>query len=91
MARFLDNARIGRVHGQAFELGGRKVITMYHPAAALRNPALKDAMLADFANLGSIINKLSPTPQELPATSDTAIPPEKKEEESGPLEQLTLF
>lgn len=91
MARFLDNARIGRVHGQAFELGGRKVITMYHPAAALHNPALKDTMLADFTHLGSIISKLSPTPQELPATSNTTIPPEEKEEEPGPLEQLTLF
>ncbi|HQN68566.1 MAG TPA: uracil-DNA glycosylase, partial [Anaerolineaceae bacterium] len=62
MARFIENARIGRIHGQAFEIEGRKVVTMYHPAASLHNPALKNTMLADFAKLGGIIKKLSPTP-----------------------------
>lgn len=92
MARFIEDARIGRVHGQAFEIEGRKVVTMYHPAASLHNPALKDSMFADFARLGGIIKKLSPTPNAVPTTVEIANSPENKEEEesSAPV-QLTLF
>lgn len=91
MARFFDDARIGRIHGQAHEIEGRKVVTMYHPAAALHNPALKDVILADFSKLGSIIRKLSPTPKEIPAQPDVLNPPEIKEEKFSPPEQLSLF
>ena len=91
MARFIEDARIGRIHGQAFEIEGRKVVTMYHPAAALHNPALKDSILADFAKLGSIIKKLSPTSNAVPATVEVKSPPEKEEEEPDSPVQLTLF
>jgi len=92
MARFIENARIGRIHGQAFEIEGRKVVTMYHPAASLHNPALKDSMIADFSKLGSIIKKLSPTPNAVTAPVEVKSPPENKEEEEpdSPV-QLTLF
>ncbi|HQL91955.1 MAG TPA: uracil-DNA glycosylase [Anaerolineaceae bacterium] len=91
MARFIENARIGRIHGQAFEIEGRKVVTMYHPAASLHNPALKNTMLADFAKLGGIIKKLSPTPNSVPATVEVKSPPENTEEEPDAPVQLTLF
>ena len=91
MARFIENARIGRIHGQAFEIEGRKVVTMYHPAASLHNPALKNTMLADFAKLGGIIKKLSPTPISVPATVEVKSPPENSEEEPDTPVQLTLF
>ncbi|MGH2581735.1 MAG: uracil-DNA glycosylase family protein, partial [Anaerolineales bacterium] len=34
MARFLPNARISQVHGQAMKVRGRTIVPMYHPAAA---------------------------------------------------------
>ena len=91
MARFIEDARIGRIHGQVHELEGRKVVTMYHPAAALHNPALKDVILADFAKLGSIMERLSPTPKEVPATPGMTNSPETEEEELSPPGQLSLF
>lgn len=91
MARFIDDARIGRIHGQVHEIEGRKVVTMYHPAAALHNPALKSVILSDFAKLGSIMMKLSPTPKEVPATLSITNPPETEEEELSPPGQLSLF
>lgn len=91
MARFILDARIGRIHGQVHDIEGRKVVTMYHPAAALHNPALKDTILSDFSKLGSIIRKLSPTPQEIPAQPNIINPPEIEEEELSPLGQLSLF
>lgn len=91
MARFIEDARIGRIHGQSFNIEGRTVVTMYHPAAALHNPALKDAMLADFSKLGSIIKKHSPTPNEVTAKKIEPTPTESKEEEPSPPGQLSLF
>jgi uracil-DNA glycosylase family 4 len=38
MARFLPNARISDVHGQSYQLKGRTIVPMYHPAAALHQP-----------------------------------------------------
>jgi len=51
MARFLPNARISEMHGQAVSVRGRLVVPMYHPAAALHQPALRPIVVADFAKL----------------------------------------
>jgi uracil-DNA glycosylase family 4 len=55
MARWFADARITRIHGQAAEFEGRTVIPMYHPAAALRNPALRAVMKQDFALLPALL------------------------------------
>ncbi len=38
-------------HGRFYEVNGRTYFMSYHPAAALRNPELKDVMRADFEKL----------------------------------------
>src|SRR5450759_1270972 len=48
MAKFLPNARISDVHGQAAWVKGRLVVPMYHPAAAFHPPRLKPALKKDF-------------------------------------------
>lgn len=40
-------------HGKIFELGDYKFMGTYHPAAALRNPAWKEMMVADLKYLRS--------------------------------------
>lgn len=55
MAHFLPNAKISVVHGRSAWVNGRLIIPMYHPAAALHQPALKDAIVADFKNLPAIL------------------------------------
>lgn len=51
MARYLPNARISDVHGQARWVGDRLIVPMYHPAAALHQPSLKGAVIEDFGRL----------------------------------------
>ena len=51
MARFLPSARISDSHGQPVWQGGRLIIPMYHPAAALHQPTLKTTLERDFSRL----------------------------------------
>ena len=51
MNRFFPGAKISAVHGQMGKVGGRFVIPMFHPAAALHQAALKPSILGDFAKL----------------------------------------
>jgi DNA polymerase len=39
------------------KVGERYIIPMYHPAAALHQPALKPSILADFAKLPDQLNE----------------------------------
>lgn len=75
MARYLPNARISAIHGQARRVGGQWVVAMYHPAAALHQMALRQDIEADFRKLPQIIAQ---------ANQDETSEPEKPE-------QLNLF
>jgi uracil-DNA glycosylase family 4 len=61
MATFLPGARIGQVHGTSTpadpETGARDalVFAMYHPAAALRTPALERESFDDIARVPSVL------------------------------------
>jgi len=82
MARFLPNAKISEVHGQAYKIKGRLVVPMFHPAAALHQPSLKISVERDFARLPELIAKASET-----ADIKEEKPPENKSEPT----QLSLF
>lgn len=56
MAKFMQGVKITAVHGQMRTVGGRHVIAMFHPAAALHQAALKPLLLADFARLPELLN-----------------------------------
>jgi DNA polymerase len=64
MARFFPGARISAIHGRARQIGGRTVVAMYHPAAALHQPSLRAAVEADFATLGPLLKTASAPPAE---------------------------
>jgi uracil-DNA glycosylase family 4 len=57
MGKFMPNARISEVHGQPAWLRGRLIIPMYHPAAALHQPALKTTVERDFSKLADFIQQ----------------------------------
>ncbi len=56
---FFPGERISRVHGAPRQLGDRTYLPLYHPAAALHNPGLRDTLLEDFLTIAKLINPLS--------------------------------
>jgi DNA polymerase len=78
MARYFPNARISTIHGQAGWVNERLVVPMYHPAAALHQPSLREVVKADFAQLPGLIQQA----METQAVGDD--PPEEPQ-------QLNLF
>jgi DNA polymerase len=51
LQRYLPGARISEAHGRLRRSGGRFVLPMYHPAAALRSTALRETLTQDFRAL----------------------------------------
>jgi uracil-DNA glycosylase family 4 len=85
---------ITKVRGtpQVHELGGRTVflLPLFHPAAALRTPAVKETLRADFATIPELLQRPLPGPApsaeeiaEAEAGDDPAPPP--------PADQLGFF
>jgi len=58
MARWFPQAKITQIHGQVQEIKpGRLVMAMFHPAAALRNPAWRTAFEQDIQRLPGLIRQ----------------------------------
>jgi DNA polymerase len=85
---------ITKVRGtpQVHELGGRMVylLPLFHPAAALRTPAVKETLRADFATIPELLRR--PLPDPVPSAEELA----EAEEEGGttpppPSDQLGFF
>jgi len=55
MAKFFGQVKISQIHGMMRKIGQRYVVAMYHPAAALHQPALKNTLLDDFSKLKKYI------------------------------------
>jgi uracil-DNA glycosylase len=70
MGRFFANAKISAIHGQAKWIGGRLIVAMYHPAAALHQPALKATLLNDFANLPRFLEQAAKAVQPKPSAPE---------------------
>ena len=56
MNYFLPFAKISRDHGKVFEVDGRRIVPLYHPAAALRATAVLNDLRADFKKLPEIVS-----------------------------------
>jgi uracil-DNA glycosylase family 4 len=83
MAKFFPGAKISAIHGQAKRIGGRIVVAMYHPAAALHQQSLRQTLVDDFQRA---------IPAALAEAAKMAPPPKKQEQdEEKPPEQLSLF
>ncbi len=55
MANFFEDVKISQVHGMMKRVGDTFVIPMFHPAAALHQPALKPAIREDFSKLPKLL------------------------------------
>ena len=70
MGTFLPGESISRVHGKPRSVGGVTVFPMFHPAAALRSPSLRPALVADFAALAIFLATAPAVPVEPPKPAD---------------------
>lgn len=66
MARYFPKARISAIHGQASVVNGRMIVAMYHPAAALHQPSLREVIKADFGRLPEYIDQALPADVQPP-------------------------
>ena len=61
---------ITRVHGQPqrHEIGSRPVLLypLFHPAAALRTPSVKEQLAEDFGRLPALLGESAPGPESIP-------------------------
>ncbi len=78
MAKYFPGARISKIHGEAQEIGGRLIVPMYHPAAALHQSSLRGAIEDDFAKLPKLLAEVE---RDRAAASERESPPD----------QLSLF
>lgn len=79
MARYFPGASISKIHGQPKRQGDRLIVPMFHPAAALRNPNWRTAIIEDFNKLPQLIQAV------------TEFQAEKDEPDPDDIEQLSLF
>jgi uracil-DNA glycosylase family 4 len=77
MARAFPNEKISAIHGKPRKVGDIVYVPMFHPAAALHQPALRKTVEEDFAKLPGILADLN-------QVEDAAAPPDEPQ-------QLSLF
>lgn len=63
MARFLPDLKISQAHGQAMRreiegVGPQVFYVLYHPAAALYNPALRETLKKDFKKIPKVLREV---------------------------------
>ena len=59
LKRFAPDAKIGEAHGTVVEADGRRLFPLYHPAAALHNPGLRETLAEDARALGRALTASS--------------------------------
>ncbi len=88
---------ITKVRGtpQVHELGGRAVflLPLFHPAAALRTPAVKETLRGDFASIPALLER--PLPGPAPSPDEVAVAEGEGEDGATtpppPADQLDMF
>jgi DNA polymerase len=83
MERYFPGQSIARIHGRPKRLGDVYYLPMFHPAAALRNPAWRKAMSEDMARIPALLAELE--------AARAQREPQLKEESGDNFEQLSLF
>jgi uracil-DNA glycosylase len=81
MSKWFQGEKISRIHGQPKQVGGRLIVPMMHPAAALHQPQNRPLIEADFRRLPEFLAQAE-------RQAATAAPAES--EDPRP-EQLSMF
>jgi len=84
MARYFPGQSISRIHGRAKRVGHVFYFPMFHPAAALRNPAWRQAMSDDIQRIPKLLDQLV-------NDQTSQVPSVEKEMDNGNFEQMSLF
>ena len=58
LAHFAPDAKVTQVHGSVIAPQGRALFPMYHPAAALHRPPLRETLFEDARGLGAALGDL---------------------------------
>ncbi|MFH1446344.1 MAG: uracil-DNA glycosylase [Chloroflexota bacterium] len=93
MGNYIKKGKISVIHGQPITFKGRLIVPMYHPAAALHQPSLRNILLEDFAKLPGMIMKAEEMHEDdinisAPAQPDNE---EDREVKRDNTQQLNLF
>lgn len=92
MGHFINNGKISGIHGKPFWSGGRMIVPMFHPAAALHQPSLREVVKQDFAKLPEMIARAKETRHNNPDLAALNNPVEEDSAvEDNSAEQLSLF
>lgn len=92
MAYYIENGKISYIHGHARMINGRLVVPMYHPAAALHQPALKSTLLEDFSKLQALLHdKSNFTEHSKPQDPNVKVDDGKPDVDQQQAQQLSLF
>ncbi|MBC7265892.1 MAG: uracil-DNA glycosylase [Coriobacteriia bacterium] len=82
-------AGITRLRGRLFRVDGRKVVPIYHPAAALYDRTKQDVLFADFQRLKAVLESFDETARAVQGASE-GVGQGGGTDDSG-IEQPTLF
>jgi len=85
MYKFFPAESISRIHGKPRTFEGLTVFPIYHPAAALHQPALRAALEADFNSLALLLATQGEGQRSEREAKKAAVVEEK------PADQMTLF
>lgn len=91
MAKFMPNVRISDVHGQSRWVNGRLVVAMFHPAAALHQPSLKNTVLEDFSRLPKYLTMARTNRDKMQAAQELSESTDESQEKDDSPTQLSLF
>ncbi len=91
MSAFIQNGKISVIHGKPVWVAERMIIPMYHPAAALHQPALRKDIVADFAKLPVMIRLAKDARVKNTPVQPTEKPTEPQADDDAPAQQLRLF
>ncbi len=91
MSYFIQNGKISSIHGRSFWSNGRMVVPMYHPAAALHQPSLREVVKEDFTGLTGMIATAKDTRQNNPDLTSMSSEESDDDRDDSVTEQLSLF
>ena len=93
MAHFIENGKISYIHGHPQNVNNRLIIPMYHPAAALHQPSLKEVLLSDFSKIPGFLSKKTSSLNEIEIQDESHLKDEIEQDEKKDNEnrQLSLF
>ena len=92
MGYFIHNGKISSIHGRSFWSGGRLIVPMYHPAAALHQPSLRDVVKADFSKLPAYVQMAKETIKNNPELAElNQMDMDDDSQDEGKAEQLNLL